>query len=173
MIYVYVGILPQIWDMINQQIVVKGKTISINIKNLFTVYFSIQELRLSDVYYNTTSTNVDIFEQNNTIGFHISNSSIHFNLTYKLYLDPEIVEDTGKIAYGTDHFKMDLIFGMKPNPEDHKKMIVTVSQNEIYFDSDYTFLNLTNANDFGYFMMNALKTFKLPLISLVEGVLMC
>ena len=165
------GILPKIWDMINQQIIVKGKTISINIPGLFTVYFNILELRLSDVYYNTTSTNVNLIESNNTIGFHIDNSSIHFNLTYKLYLDPKLLEDSGKIEYGTDHFKMDLIFGMKPRPDDPKKMIITISENSLYFDTKFTFLNLTNVNNFGNFMMDIAKVFKLPIISLVEGML--
>ena len=163
------GILPKIWDIINQQIVVKGKTISIKVANLFTVYFNILEFVLSDVYYDSTLTNVTLFEKNNSIGFHINNSSIHFNLTYKLHLDPEILADNGTIKYASDHFKMNLIFGMTPRPEDPKKAIVTISENEMEFDPKLTFVNLTNINDFGNLMMDTVKVFKYPIISLVQG----
>ena len=74
------GILPKIWDLINQQIVVKGKTISLKVSDLFTIYFNILELRLSDVYYDSTLTNVTLFEKNNSIGFHITVKPFTYSL---------------------------------------------------------------------------------------------
>ena len=90
-------------------------------------------------------------------------------MTYKLHLDPEILADNGKVEYGTDHFKLNLIFGMQPRPDEPKKAIITVSENELDFDPKFTFLNLTNANNFGDMMVDVLKVFKLPIISIVEA----
>jgi hypothetical protein len=121
---------------------------------------------ITGISFDDKLTRVELLEGINQVGIHIHNSSLHLNLTYKTFLDPNILSDNGTMLFGYSNLTFDLDFEMRPLPSDHKRMQIKVIENIIDISPNKTYINLTNTNDFGYLMLNRINVFKTPLIQI-------
>ena len=160
-------LFPQILDVINDQIGIEGKTISFKVKELFDIHFTIDGFNITDIKYDERKTQVNLDEYKNEVGIQITNSSVHFNLTYKVELDPNIISDKGVMLFGFDQLSLDLRFIMLPLESDIKKLQIKVVKNKFTLDPANTYMNLTNENDYGNSLFKSLEFFKQPITQLI------
>jgi hypothetical protein len=121
--------------------------------------------------YNADKTKVELIEHNNTVGIHVSNSSLHFNVTYNMELDPNILSDIGHFSFGIDELSVNLIFGMKPRPSDPRRVIIEVAENNIDLDATLSYAKLNNTNDFGYVALKVLTVLRVPIAKFLVATL--
>lgn len=121
------GLLPEIFEQINQQ-VFQNQTAVFELKDLMTVYFTIDKFQIENITYDLNKTTVDLMADNNTMGLHIGNSSFHIYLKYDMDLDPTLVSDQGVLEVGYDKFNLDLVFGIGSQGSNKRiKLNVTTS----------------------------------------------
>jgi hypothetical protein len=90
----------------------------------------------------------------------LSNSSIHFNLTYELGTDPSILQDSGNFSFGYDNLTLHLIFGMYPLPGDDKKLQIEITENTLVLNPNDVDLNVNNTNDFNKMVLEVVNVLK-------------
>lgn len=157
----------QLIEIINKDVITEAQTLKIDIKDLVTIYFTIENFNITGISFDDKLTRVELLQGINQVGIHIHDSSLHLNLTYGAYLDPNILSDNGTMLFGYSNLTFDLDFEMRPLPSDHKRIQIKVIENIIDIDPSKIYANLTNINAFGYQMLNGVKVFKSPIVQTI------
>ena len=160
------GLLPKILEKLKETIFKSG-TLKVDLKDLATIYFTVEGFQILQFTYDLNNTKVDLISSNNTMGLHISNSTVMANLTYDLDLDPAILSDKGEMILGYRNFSLDLVFGIG-DPQDPSKVKITVTTNNFNLNPSDIILNLNNTNDFDKMMMFIFNTTKAPFVNIAE-----
>ena len=85
------GLIPKIIEKLKES-VFKSGTLKVDLKDLATIYFTVDGFQVAQFSYDLNKTRVDLISSNNTMGLHVSNSTFIANLTYDLDLDPKNIE---------------------------------------------------------------------------------
>ena len=161
-------LLPSIFELIKEEISI-NKTIEVDV-GMFILYLSSPKFEIVDIQYDKDKTSIELYNDNNSIGFHLADSLVNISMEYDIYLDPPILNDTGKLDLGYNHLSIDMVFSLEQK-DPSGDLFLNFSESQFTVDPKDVYLNLNNTNDFDQILITVVKSISDPILRLISTAL--
>jgi len=162
-------ILPAVFKMLEKEYKL-GQTIEVDLE-MFKVILTSPKLIVNEISFGEDGTKVDLYDKNNSFGFHIQDSVVDISMKYSLILDPPILDDDGTLNIGYTGLSIDVILAMLAKKDNPKAIDLEISESYFKVAPKNVKIEIDNSNDFDKLLITVVNSIKAPIVNLISQAL--